>query len=77
MEKLIRQFDERVDELIEERLKLSLDIKYLEGFESVLHQEVLVIRIYDGQEAAILKRVNNGLADKHTKHLKVSHICIF
>lgn len=71
MEKLVQEFDQQVEELNSERLQLSFNIKYLEGFFNVLHQELLVVQSYDSQESAILDRVNNSLAEKHTKHLKV------
>lgn len=72
MDRLVQRFDQQVEELSSERLQLSFDIKYLECFVSVLHQELLVVHSYDAQESAILERVNNSLAEKHTKHLKVN-----
>lgn len=71
MERLLTGFDNRVDELSEERLQLSTDIKYLESFVNLLHQELHIIHSYDETEAAIMEKVNYSLAEKHTKHLKV------
>ncbi|KAG8283692.1 cilium-dependent cell motility [Homalodisca vitripennis] len=72
MEVLMTEFDTHLEELSHERLQLSIDIKYLECFVNLLHQELHIIHSYDKTEAAILERVNNSLAEKHTKHLKVN-----
>lgn len=74
MERLLTEFDQQVEDLSQERMQLSIDIKYLEIFVNVLNQELHIVHSYDETEAAILERVNYSLAEKHTKHLKVKTI---
>lgn len=71
MERLLTEFDQQVEDLSQERMQLSIDIKYLEIFVNVLNQELHIVHSYDETEVAILERVNYSLAEKHTKHLKV------
>lgn len=77
MERLLTEFDQQVENLSEERMQLSIDIKYLEIFVNVLNQELHIVHSYDETETAILERVNYSLAEKHTKHLKVKTIIRF
>lgn len=74
MVRLLTEFDQQVEDLSQERMQLSIDIKYLEIFVNVLNQELHIVHSYDETEAAILERVNYSLAEKHTKHLKVKTI---
>ncbi|XP_054260154.1 cilia- and flagella-associated protein 44-like [Macrosteles quadrilineatus] len=72
MARLLTQFDQEVELLARQRLQLSIDIKYLECFVNLLHQEFHIMHSFDEAESAIMERVNNSLAEKHTKHLRIN-----
>lgn len=73
MNKAIEHFDKCVKQLCREKVNVSNDIKYLEIFLLVVHQELLVIQRYDEVEESISEKVEKSLAEKHTKLLKVHY----
>lgn len=68
---LVTEYDKHVALLKEEKIKLSVDVKFLEIFMLVLHQELLVVRSYSEQETNVTEQLSAKLKEKHGRLLKV------
>ena len=70
---LINTYDKHVALLEREKIHISVDVKFLEIFMLVFHQELLIVQSYSEQETKVTERLNTKLKEKHGRLLKVSH----
>lgn len=73
VQELVNEYDKRVALLKEEKINLSVDVKFLEIFMLVLHQELLVVQSYSEQETNVTEQLSTKLKEKHGRLLKVCY----
>lgn len=71
LNELVNKYDKRVALLKREKIRLSVDVKFLEIFMLVLHQELLVVQSYSERETKVNEQLSAKLKEKHGRLLKV------
>lgn len=67
----MNEYDKQVSLLKREKVNLSIDVKFLEIFMFVVHQELLIVQSYSEQEANVTEHLSTKLKEKHGRLLKV------
>lgn len=74
MDASIREFDETINILNEERYQVEIDIEFLELFVLTLHQEVLILKKFEAAEEEKENKLFNKLRERHETQKKLNEI---
>lgn len=74
MVKRVDKFDENLESLSISRLTYARDIKLMEIYLLTLHQELVVINSYAGQEDEINKKINACMHLRNEKLKQVGNV---
>lgn len=74
METAIREFDEDIFRLHESKLRIEVDIKFLELYLLTVHQEVLILKKFEAAEEEKENNLFEKLTEKHEIQKKMNEI---